>query len=94
LKSMAKTTWPEAQKQNHPNPKCWYQPSALPEEASLGLRWTLSHPITAAVPPGDEKYFRLAMDVAQKFEPIKPEEEKVLLARAQGVEPIFHLARA
>ncbi len=94
LKSMAKTTWPEAQKQNHPNPKCWYQPSALPEEASLGLRWTLSHPITAAVPPGDEKYFRLAMDVAQKFEPIKPEEEKALLARAQGVEPIFHLARA
>ncbi len=94
LKSMAKTTWPEAQKQNHPNPKCWYQPSALPEEASLGLRWTLSHPITAAVPPGDEKYFRLAMDVAQKFERLKPEEEKALLARAQGVEPIFHLAKA
>ena len=94
LKSMAKTTWPEAQKKNHPNPKCWYQPSALPEEAALGLRWTLSHPITAAVPPGDEKYFRLAMDVAQKFEPIKPEEEKALLARAQGVEPIFHLAKA
>ncbi len=94
LKGMAKTTWSEAQKKDHPSPKCWYQPAALPEEASLGLRWTLSQPITAAVPPGDEKYFRLAMDVAQKFEPIKPEEEKALLARAQGVEPIFHLANA
>ena len=94
LKCMAKTTWPDAQKQNHPNPKCWYQPAALPDEAALGLRWTLSQPITAAVPPGDENYFRLAMDVAQKFEPIKPEEEKALLARAQGVEPIFHLAKA
>jgi predicted aldo/keto reductase-like oxidoreductase len=94
LKSMAKTTWSDAQKQNHPSPKCWYQPSALPDEAALGLRWTLSHPITAAVPPGDEKYFRLAMDVAQNFEPIKPEEEKALMARAQGVEPIFHLAKA
>ena len=94
LKSMAKTVWPEAQRKNHPNPKCWYEPAALPEEATLGLRWTLSHPITAAVPPGDEKYFRLAMDVAQKFEPIKPEEEKALIARAQGVEPIFHLAKA
>ena len=94
LKSMAKTTWPEAQKQHHPAPKCWYQPSALPDEAALGLRWTLSHPITAAVPPGDEKYFRLAIDVAQKFEPIKPEEEKDLMAHAQGVEPIFHLAKA
>ena len=94
LKSMAKTTWPEAQKKGHPEPKCWYQPSALPEEAALGLRWTLSHPITAAVPPGDEKYFRLAMDVAQRFQPIKPEEEKTLMAGAQGVEPIFHLAKA
>jgi aryl-alcohol dehydrogenase-like predicted oxidoreductase len=94
LKSMAKTTWPAAQKNNHPYPKCWYQPAALPDEASLGLRWTLSRPITAAVPPGDENYFRLAMDVAQKFEPLKPEEEKTLLARAQGVEPIFHLAKA
>ncbi|MFZ0960484.1 MAG: aldo/keto reductase [Terriglobia bacterium] len=94
LKGMAKTAWPEAQRKDHPNPKCWYQPAALPEEASLGLRWTLSQPITAAVPPGDEKYFRLAMDVAQKFEPIKPEEEKTLMARAQGVEPIFHLAKA
>jgi aryl-alcohol dehydrogenase-like predicted oxidoreductase len=94
LKSMAKTTWPAAQKMDHPYHKCWYQPAALPDEAALGLRWTLSHPITAAVPPGDENYFRLAMDVAQKFEPLKPEEEKGLLARAQGVEPIFHLAKA
>jgi len=94
LKSMAKGTWPAAQKANHPHSKCWYQPAVLPDEASLGLRWTLSHPITAAVPPGDEKYFRLAMDVAQKFEPIKPEEEKSLLAGASGVEPLFHLAKA
>jgi len=94
LKSMAKTTWPAAQKKDHPYPKCWYQPAALPDEASLGLRWTLSRPITAAVPPGDEQYFRHAMNVAQKFAPLKPEEEKSLLARARGVEPIFRLAKA
>ena len=92
LKAMAKTTWPKAMKEEErPHPKCWYQPAALPDEAALGLRWTLSQPITAAVPPGDEKYFRLAMDVAQKFEPIRPEEEKTLMARAAGVEPLFHL---
>jgi len=95
LKAMAKTTWPKTMKESaRPNPKCWYQPAALPEEATLGLRWTLSQPITAAVPPGDEKYFRLAMNVAQKFEPLKPEEEKTLMARAVGVEPIFHLGSA
>jgi hypothetical protein len=31
------------------------------------------------------------MDVGQSFAPIKPEEEKTLMARAMGVEPIFHL---
>jgi len=94
LKAMAKSTWPAAQRKDHPHPKCWYQPAALPEEASLALRWTLSQPVTAAVPPGDEKYFRLAMDVAQRFEPLKPEEEKTLLAGALGTSPIFHLGNA
>ena len=91
LKSMAKTVWPADQKQNHPEPKCWYQPAAFPDQASLGLRWTLGHPITAAIPPGDERYFRLAMDVAQSFKPLEAHEEQALLAGGHGVEPIFHL---
>lgn len=91
LKSMAKTVWTADQKPNHPQPKCWYKPAAFPEEASRGLRWTLSHPITAAIPPGDERYFRLAMDVAQNYRPLDPHEEQALLSGATGVEPIFHL---
>lgn len=91
LKSMAKTVWPADQKQGHPEPKCWYQPASFPDEASLGLRWTLGHPVTAALPPGDEKYFRLAMDVAQNYKPLEQHEEQALLARVSGVEPIFHL---
>ena len=91
LKSMAKTVWPVDQKENHPEPKCWYQPAAFPDEASLGLRWTLGHPITAAVPPGDERYFRLAMDVAQNYKPLEAHEEQALLSGGHGVEPIFHL---
>jgi aryl-alcohol dehydrogenase-like predicted oxidoreductase len=91
LKGMAKTVWSTDQKANHPEPKCWYQPAAYPDEASMGLRWTLGHPITAALPPGDEKYFRLAMEVAQNFKPLEPHEEQALMTRATGVEPIFHL---
>jgi aryl-alcohol dehydrogenase-like predicted oxidoreductase len=91
LKSMAKTVWPAEQKHNHPEPKCWYQPAAFPDEASLGLRWTLGHAITAAIPPGDERYFRLAMDVAQSYKPLNATEEQALLAGAHGAEPIFHL---
>jgi len=90
LKGMAKTVWP-AEAKNHPEPKCWYQPAAFPEEASLGLRWTLGHPITAALPPGDARYFKLAMDVAQNFKPLNASEEQALLSGAHGAEPIFHL---
>jgi aryl-alcohol dehydrogenase-like predicted oxidoreductase len=91
LKGMAKTTWTAAEKKNHPEPKCWYQPAAYPNEAALGLRWTLGHPVTAALPPGDEKYFRLAMDVAQNYKPLEAHEETALLTGAVGAEPIFHL---
>jgi aryl-alcohol dehydrogenase-like predicted oxidoreductase len=90
LKGMAKTAWPKGSGR-HAQPKCWYEPADLPDEAALALRWTLSQPITAAVPPGDEAYFRRAMDVAQHFEPIRPDEEKALLAKAEGVQPIFKL---
>jgi len=91
LKSMAKTTWSESRKKDHPHPKCWYEPAAFPEEAALGLRWTLSQPITAAIPPGDERYFRLGMDIGQNFQPIADPEQQRLLAAARGVTPIFHL---
>ncbi len=94
LKSMAKGQWPQAEKEHHPFAKCWYQPTQLPDEAALALRWTLSKPITAAVPPGEEKYFRLAMDVAQRYEPIRGDEEKTLMAGAKGAAPLFHLASA
>ena len=91
LKGMAKTVWPADQKQDHPEPKCWYKPAGFPDEASMGLRWTLGHPITAAIPPGDERYFRLAMNVAQSYKPLEAREEETLLAGAPSIEPIFHL---
>jgi predicted aldo/keto reductase-like oxidoreductase len=90
IKAMAKTVWPASiPENNRPNPKEWYQPCSVPEEAALALRWTLSQPITAAIPPGDERFFPLAMYVAQNFQPIQPDEERMLIARAAGVTPIF-----
>ena len=59
--------------------------------AALGLRWTLGHSVTAAIPPGEERYFRLAMDVAQNYKPLDASEEQALLAGGKGVEPLFHL---
>ncbi len=90
IKAMAKSRWAEGiTGTNKPNPKEWYEPCSLPEQAALALRWTLSQRITAAIPPGDERYFPLAMYVAQNFKPITPEEEQYLIASAADATPIF-----
>ncbi len=90
IKAMAKSKWPAGMTQaEKPNPKEWYEPCSVPEQAALALRWTLSQRVTAAIPPGDERYFPLAMYVAQNFQPITPEEEKLLIASATGATPIF-----
>jgi aryl-alcohol dehydrogenase-like predicted oxidoreductase len=90
IKAMAKAQWPAGIEQSRkPNPKEWYQPCSVPDQAALALRWTLSQRITAALPPGDERFFPLAMYVAQNFQPITSEEEKHLIASAVGVTPIF-----
>ena len=62
LKSMARRPWPEGAAKTHP--KCWYEPLATETAAREGLRFTLSHPVTAAIPPGDENLFRMALDLA------------------------------
>ncbi len=92
IKAMAKGKYPANMPQSGHTPKCWYEPCALPEEAPLALRWTLSRPyLTAAIPPGNPDWFRRAMDVAQTFQPITDDESRTLLAYASGVEPIFQL---
>ncbi|HEX3985421.1 MAG TPA: aldo/keto reductase [Acidobacteriaceae bacterium] len=90
IKAMAKSQWPAGMQQaQKPNPKEWYEPCSVPEQAALALRWTLSQRITAALPPGDERFFPLAMYVAQNFQPITSDEEKHLIATAAGATPIF-----
>ncbi|MGD0730941.1 MAG: aldo/keto reductase [Terracidiphilus sp.] len=91
LKGMAKSVWAPNEKAHHPFPKCWYEPAHFPGEASLFLRWTLSQPITAAIPPGDPRLFLVACSVAQNLKPLEAHEEQLLLNSARGIEPIFHL---
>ncbi|HZT41357.1 MAG TPA: aldo/keto reductase [Chthonomonadaceae bacterium] len=90
LKSMARTNWPEGA--SRPFPHCWYEPIADPHLAGLALRFTLSEPITAAIPPGDPALFRMALDLAESFRPLTPEERADLQAYARTVAPIFQTA--
>ncbi len=90
LKAMARTSW--KQDAERPFPHCWYEPLTDPHHASLALRFTLSQPVTAAVPPGDPRLFRLALDLAQDFRPLEAEELAELRAYGRGLQPIFAAA--
>lgn len=87
LKAMAKTRIPSGQKKT--NEKCWYEPLADREQAFQALRFTLSHPITAAIPPGDENLFKMALDLGSRFTPLKPEEAEAIKRQGLATEPLF-----
>ena len=90
LKGMARTRWPESLKrEDRPWPKCWYEPIADEETASLALRFTLGIPVTAAIPPGHSELWEMAYRVAQDPKPLTPEEERRLRELAARTEPLF-----
>lgn len=87
LKAMAHTALPKGDP--NPYPKCWYKPAVDPDVAKLALRFALSQDITAAIPPGYDFLFRLALDCVSEFEPLTPLEAAEVQAHAAGLEPIF-----
>jgi aryl-alcohol dehydrogenase-like predicted oxidoreductase len=88
LKAMARGPWPkDAKRQQYP--KCWYEPLADPADAMMGLRFTLSHPVTAAIPPGDETLFRTALGLALRFTPLKDDEARAIKEKALTGAPLF-----
>lgn len=86
LKAMAWRPWEEGEERTIE--KAWYKPLP-PEEANQGLRFTLSHPVTAAIPPGDENLFSLALKLASDFKPMKPKEITAIKERAMKTQPLF-----
>jgi len=89
LKAMARQRWPKDDPIRKDYRKCWYQPLTEPDEAKLGLYFTLSQPITAAIPPGEESLFRKALDLAMNFRPVSLREKRKLQEMARSLNPIF-----
>ena len=88
LKALAYTRWGSKEERAN-SPKCWYQPIIDLERARQALHFTLSQDISAAIPPGDEKVYRIAETLAAQFTPLSVNERKALLASSKDVEPIF-----
>lgn len=70
-------------------PKCWYQPITDIGEARLAMAFTFSQPVTSAIPPGDERLFTMAMDLACDVKPITDAQFETLKAMASTLDPIF-----
>jgi aryl-alcohol dehydrogenase-like predicted oxidoreductase len=87
LKSMALSPW--AKREKHTWVKCWYKPIEDADLARLALRFALSEDVVSALPPGEERLFRLALDVAAEFKPLSDEERRDLLSRASKFRPLF-----
>lgn len=91
LKAMARG--PYGKDAPHTYPKCWYEPLSEPGAARMGLRFTLSHPVTAAIPPGDERLFKMALGLALGFTPLSDAEAAAVKEQAQRQAPLFQYPR-
>ena len=54
-----------------------------------GLRFTLSHPVTAAIPPGDDTLFTLALGLGMRFTPLAESEARAIKEKGLATAPLF-----
>jgi aryl-alcohol dehydrogenase-like predicted oxidoreductase len=69
--------------------KAWYEPFTKAEDMKTGLRFTLSHPITTAIPPGEAKLFELALSLRNEITPMTPAEIEAIKKESASWDPIF-----
>lgn len=88
LKAMAKGRWPQDADRTR-YPKAWYEPLTKDDEMIMGLRFTLSHPITTAIPPGEAELFNMALKLRDEITPLEKEEAQFIKELALNWDPLF-----
>jgi predicted aldo/keto reductase-like oxidoreductase len=88
LKAMAKGPWPsDSDKSKYP--KCWYEPLSSPEDIKMGLRFTLSHPVTAMLTPGEQELFKIALNVTPDLKPLEADDLQTIKEKGLKQTPLF-----
>jgi hypothetical protein len=87
IKALAHGPWKRGEIHKYPN--CWYRPIEDKDLARQALRFTLSEGVTATVPPGDERLFHMALDLAGDLPPLTATEREMLLAGTKGLRPLM-----
>jgi aryl-alcohol dehydrogenase-like predicted oxidoreductase len=88
LKAMAMGPWPEGADRSKYS-KCWYEPLTSREDIRTGLRFTLSHPVTACIPPGEASLFKTALDLREDLKPLSDSEINDIRSKAEAGVPLF-----
>ncbi len=93
LKALAFGQWPKDMKESDRKyPKCWYEPIDDREMARAALRFTLNHDVTAAIPPGDERIWDMALDLASAPLPeLSASELSALKTKVSALPPVFEV---
>ncbi len=86
IKALAYTPWREGEARSS---KCWYRPIEDRALALQALRFALSERICAVLPPGEERAYRMTLELAAQAGPLTPAERHVLLGSARGLKPIL-----
>jgi predicted aldo/keto reductase-like oxidoreductase len=87
LKGLALTRIPQGGQR--PYEKAWYVPIEDETIGDLSLRFTFSRGVTAAIPPGEYKFWDRAVNIALKSTEISEGEIAQLQKTAEEVEPLF-----
>ena len=93
LKAMAKGPWPKDAPDKAKYPKCWYEPLTTTDDIKMGLRFTLSHPVTAALTPGDTGLFKIALNMKNSIKPLKVKEILAIKEKGLAGNPLFKYPR-
>lgn len=89
IKGLAKQTW-AADDTRKDHSKCWYEPLSSRDDLMRALRWTLSQPITAMIPPGERYQFFFALDALNEgLGPVSDEDLQILNDQAKKLRPVF-----
>jgi len=92
IKALAHRKWSDNEERTYP--KCWYRPICdNPELARLALNYALTQDITTAVPPGDIRMLRLALDIIErqggKAALLTDDEHRILKKAALNIQDVI-----
>jgi predicted aldo/keto reductase-like oxidoreductase len=85
IKSVAKGPWPTDQKTSN----TWYEPFSTQKEVDKAVRFTLSQNVTTVASSSDIRIAKMMIEAAERYTPMKQEEQQELLLKASTYKPLF-----